>query len=307
MSTTPSTSPDLQSLAACPVCRSPLSSLASCGSCDAQFSEVDGTPNLIPAEAERKFELSFDIRRSTVSEEEVQAVLRYPPKHGESADGPHRMDLAFVEVINGLPKGSRVLEIGCGGGQLREWLSSRGYEYVGTDISKTRIEEWLQAFGGPDVLCDAHFLPFRDEQFDLVYSSAVNEHLACPQLATNETLRVLKPGGCFVGSGSFLEPWHDDSFFHMSPLGVLQVLRMSGFDIEYIWPGWNGYRAIMDMGSRHTSKVTFLGDVMHGYYRAGNTLRDTVKRMVGRDVRPKILDDARVGGAMDWIARRPSA
>jgi len=295
----------LSDVAACPVCKSELPDLLRCGACGASFSVTDGTPNLIPSAARRKFEIDFDIAHSTVSPERFGSVLRYPPRHGESPDAPHRMDRAFIDVIESLPQGARILEVGCGGGQLRGWLAERGYEYLGTDISKTRIQEWLQSFGGPDVLCDAHFLPIADRQFDLVYSSAVNEHLACPLLAALETCRVLKPGGYFVGSVSFLEPWHDDSYYHMSPLGVWELLAQAGFESRYIWPGWHGYRAIMAMGSRHTAKLAFLAEALHAYFRAGNQLRNRLRHATGRTVQPGVLDASRIAGAMDWIARRP--
>src|SRR5206468_2817818 len=117
---------------------------------------------------------------------------------------------------------------------------SMGLEYVGTDLSRTRVHEWLRKFGGADLLCDSHFLPFRDGSFDAVYSVAVTEHLACPPLALQEIYRVLRPGGVYLGNCSFLEPWHDHSFFHVSPLGAGELLTQAGFTIEAIWAG-RGY------------------------------------------------------------------
>ena len=73
------------------------------------------------------------------------------------------MDLAHLHVINRLKKGGRVLEIGCGVGQNRQFFNEIGFDYVGIDISKSRVFDWLREFGGPDYLCDAHFLPFLDQ------------------------------------------------------------------------------------------------------------------------------------------------
>jgi ubiquinone/menaquinone biosynthesis C-methylase UbiE len=63
----------------------------------------------------------------------------------------------------------------------------------------------------PTTPADAHFLPFEDQTFDAVYSAAVTEHIADPQLMMSEVWRVLKRGGVYMGNGSFLEPWHDDT------------------------------------------------------------------------------------------------
>jgi SAM-dependent methyltransferase len=154
-------------------------------------------------------------------------------------------------------------------------------------------------------LCDAHFLPFADRTFDLVYSAAVTEHLACPYLVAQEVSRSLKPGGFYLGNVAFLEPWHDDSFFHMSPLGVFELLTQADFDIMYIWPGqgYSGFRAILNMGNKATRPLTFLGDFVYFVYRYGNRIRNLVKR---RDEwsTDSIVDSARVSGATDWIARR---
>jgi ubiquinone/menaquinone biosynthesis C-methylase UbiE len=200
-----------------------------------------------------------------------------------------------------------MLEIGCGGGQMRSLVESRGIKYVGTDISKRRVSAGLQAHGGPDLLCDAHFLPFAGESFDLVYSAAVTEHLACPHLVVQQVRRVLKPGGSYLGNVSFLEPWHDDSFFHMTPLGVFELLSQAEFEVEHIWPGqgYSGYRAIMRMGNKATQSVAFLGDSLYWLYRSGSRLRDLLKRSSTAGQDRGLVDAARVAGATDWVARRP--
>jgi len=274
-----------------------------CDQCGEAYLDDAGVPVLIPKNATTTFEMTFPISRSSITDEEILKLLKYPPNHGVDTTLPHRMDRAFVDILKTLPPNSLVLEIGCGGGQMRKWLHDNGHRYIGTDISKTRVQEWLQEFGGPDILCDAHFMPLKDNCVDAVYSSAVNEHLACPLLATKEVARILKPGGYYMGSGSFIEPWHDDSFYHMSPLGVMETLKHADFDIECIWPGWHGFRALMDMTSRFTRPVALLGEAMNMYYRSTNSTRDMLKKMKGRSVQDKILDDAKIGGAMDWIAR----
>jgi SAM-dependent methyltransferase len=188
---------------------------------------------------------------------------------------------------------------------MRQFVQSKGHRYIGTDLSKTRVSEDLQRYGGPDLLCDAHFLPFADQSVDLVYSAALTEHLACPYLVAQDVARVLKPGGFYLGNVSFLEPWHDDSFFHMSPLGVFELLTQADFDILHIWPGlgYSGFRAILSMGNKVTMPLTFLGDGLYFIYRCGNRIRNLARRREGWRT-DSIADAARVSGATDWIARR---
>ena len=112
--------------------------------------------------------------------------------------------------------GFRILEIGsrevAGGPPMRGRLSHAGY--VGFDY-----------YPGPnvDVSGDAHRLSDLVEgQFDVVYSTAVFEHLAMPWVVAEEIARVLKPGGMvFVEThfsySSHERPWH---FFQFSDMGL---------------------------------------------------------------------------------------
>src|SRR5262245_8260924 len=298
---------DLLDLMICPACQERLKSFQACTECGTQFTEIDGTPALFPKKnASRSVTFQFTHDRSTVTDD-FHSAFHYPARRGAGGSGrPYHLDLAHSDIIDQLPKPSTILEIGCGGGQMRAYLQAKGHRYVGTDISNSRVHDALKAHGGPDILCDAHFLPFINEGFDLVYSAAVTEHLACPYLVAQEVHRTLKPGGFYLGNVSFLEPWHDDSFFHMSPLGVFENLTQAKFQISNIWPGrgYSGFRAILSMGNKATKPLTFVGDAFNLAYRSGNKLRNLARRRKNWSI-DRIEDAARVSGATDWIARRP--
>ena len=289
-------------LLACPNCTKPLPDRSACPSCHARFGADGGTPILISPAAARAVTWKFPQARSFLGDEAVARVVTYPIFE-PGKDGPYHLDRAHVHVIRQLPAGSRVLEIGCGGGQARPWFKGLGHSYVGTDISKTRVHDWLKKFGGPDLLSDCHFLPFRDQSFDLVYCAAVFEHLACPHLAAQEAMRVLKPGGHFLGNCSFLEPWHDRSYYHMSPLGVIELLTQAGFQIDHIWPGrgYTAYRAIPSMSLRKQLRpLRYFAKPIELAYRLQGYLAN---RSRGKSA---VLHHATIAGATDWIARRPA-
>lgn len=300
---------ELLDLLICPECEAPLSSLEQCGACGTVFGKDGHAPALFPKT--RVQDVSFKVGPADTNPAQIDldAVFRYPKQYGQEKGGPYHLDRAHADRIEGLEKGATVLEIGCGGGQMRNWMEDIGLRYLGTDISCTRVRDWLQEFGGPDILSDVHFLPVKPQSVDAVYSAAVTEHLASPFLAAQEVFRVLKPGGYYFGNVSFLEPWHDASFFHMSPLGVFELLRQAGFEAENIWPqpDYLGYRALMRMGNKGTQIISGMGSVMSGWFDLALQARDFAKNKKTSTPQDLIHDHGRVTGAVTWIARKPEA
>jgi hypothetical protein len=105
-----------------------------------------------------------------------------------------------------------------------------GAEYVGFDL-----------YEGPnvDVVGDAHKLSaYFDERFDLIFSSAVFEHLAMPWIVAEEIAKLLNLGGyVFVEThysySSHERPWH---FFQFSE-EALKVLFSPAMGFECIEAG----------------------------------------------------------------------
>ena len=295
----------LATMLACPRCRAELSVADDCPSCGAKFGNDGGTPVLIADDNVRQVSFEFRAENSLVDEVELLKIFRFPPRVANPRTLPYHVSPEHAELMRGVPAGATVLEIGCGGGQSRAWFAALGHRYIGTDISKTRVFEWLRTHGGPDVVCDTHFLPFRDESFDIVYCAAVFEHLACPVLAAQEVLRVLKPGGKFLGNASFLEPWHDHSFFHLTPLGAVELLRAAGFRPIYVWPsrGYTGFQAILSTFGSGIFRAA--GSLLAWLYDRQTLIRNALKRRMGKDLRAEILYRGDVAGAIDWIAEKP--
>ncbi len=105
----------------------------------------------------------------------------------------------FYERLN-LPPGSRLLDVGCGSGQLALMAAKDGLEVTGVDIAGNLVErartraaaEGLQAHFEE---ADAEALPFEDETFDVVASLIGAMFAPGPDLVAQEFLRVCRPGG----------------------------------------------------------------------------------------------------------------
>jgi len=99
----------------------------------------------------------------------------------------------------------RVLNIGVGDARLEGMLLQRGYDVHAVDPSQS-IVDWLREEHGLDAShahCGwAHNLPYAADTLDWVIMSEVVEHLSPGEMqaAFVEVRRVLKPGGCFVGT-----------------------------------------------------------------------------------------------------------
>jgi SAM-dependent methyltransferase len=102
-------------------------------------------------------------------------------------------------VLEHCPRGSLVLDVGCGTGALAARLTEAGYQVVGVDPSEgmLRVLE-SRAPRVRGVKGSATSLPFSDASFDFVLSVAVMHHIAGVDEVRRtlaEMVRVAKPGG----------------------------------------------------------------------------------------------------------------
>jgi SAM-dependent methyltransferase len=168
-------------------------------------------------------------RRSRLNTDEIlKAKVNEAPLKADAAER-HWNTGQMSKLVTNCPRG-RLLSYGSGEGGDRYRLESIGYTVTAFDIYPTP---------STDVVCDGHDLPFAGNQFEVVTSMAVFEHLYDPFVAAAEKYRVLKPGGVLVGSLAFLEPFHASSYFHMSHYGLTEVLTRAGFHNIEIQPGWS--------------------------------------------------------------------
>jgi ubiquinone/menaquinone biosynthesis C-methylase UbiE len=111
-----------------------------------------------------------------------------------------------VLFLRHLQPGVRILEAGCGVGQVVLALRQRGYDCWGLDFAAKTIGMLRSVF--PEVPFhqgDIRALPFANESFDAYVSLGVIEHFTEGQeLMLAEAARVLRPGGkMFVSVPAF--------------------------------------------------------------------------------------------------------
>lgn len=87
-----------------------------------------------------------------------------------------------------------VLEVGCGTGHFARWMTARGLDVVGVDISGPMLNEARRLGGSRYLPGDAHSLPFADRSFDVTALITVLEFFPDPARALAEAVRVARRG-----------------------------------------------------------------------------------------------------------------
>ena len=167
---------------------------------------------------------------------------------GKEQRGNLQTNLEFLEKVDLLKPGDKILEIGCGIGSIVNHLSKQGYNITGTDISNEAISYGLKKYGNINLQVQpAENLPFKDESFNIVLSFDLFEHIEQINKHVNEVYRVLCPGGYYLFqtpnklSNVIFETWYHKSFkwkrahpsLH-SPGQLKRRLSQHGFDVTFI-------------------------------------------------------------------------
>ena len=134
----------------------------------------------------------------------------------EGAD-PEYVEQILPLALEHLAGYERVLDIGCGEGQIARLAAAGGARSVGVDPTAAQITEARRRAGGPSYArAGAAALPMADASFDAVVACLVFEHVRNFEEALAEVSRVLRPGGrfCFFLNHPLLQTqgsgWIDD-------------------------------------------------------------------------------------------------
>ncbi|WP_342679107.1 class I SAM-dependent methyltransferase [Methanofollis sp. UBA420] len=112
-------------------------------------------------------------------------------------------------VMNCLPKGGALLDLGCGTGLfMQHYLTAGGGTAVGLDLSPEMVKAARHQNHLDDVVAGtADRLPFKDASFDAVSSILAFSYVPDPEAMLSEAYRVLRPGGriaiCTLGHNVF--------------------------------------------------------------------------------------------------------
>ena len=101
----------------------------------------------------------------------------------------------LLEVIDALPEGALVLDVGCGPGRVLSYLEFRGVNCIGLDRSANSISIIVSRHKLPGAVADNLRLPICDAAADVVITDGVLHHTDDPRRGFSEDCRIVKQGG----------------------------------------------------------------------------------------------------------------
>jgi ArsR family transcriptional regulator len=163
--------------------------------------------------------------------------------HGQASERAGSLSADVIgPIVEQIPRGSIVADLGTGAGRLLGSLRSHASRVIGVDASPRMLEragKLARDSGWEDVelrLGTLEHLPLRDGEADVAIAHQVIHHAAQPAIALAEARRALKPGGHLI-VGDFLP--HDrewmreelaDQWLGFDPKTFTALLEAAGFE-----------------------------------------------------------------------------
>jgi len=131
--------------------------------------------------------------------------------------------------------GTRLLDVGCGAGQLALIAARAGARVTGCDIATNWIEKARTRASAEGLAIDfeegdAESLPYADAQFDAVVSLVGAMFAPRPELVAAELTRVCRPGGMIV-----MANWTPSGFIGQMFRTIAKHIAPSGMPSPVLW------------------------------------------------------------------------
>jgi ubiquinone/menaquinone biosynthesis C-methylase UbiE len=135
----------------------------------------------------------------------------------------------------GVAPGTRLLDVGCGAGQIALIAARAGAEVTGCDIATNWLEKGRARAGAEGLKisfeeADAESLPYEDAQFDTVVSLFGAMFAPRPDLVAAELTRVCRPGGTIA-----MANWTPGGFIGQMFKVISKHIAPSGMPAPVLW------------------------------------------------------------------------
>jgi 2-polyprenyl-3-methyl-5-hydroxy-6-metoxy-1,4-benzoquinol methylase/uncharacterized protein YbaR (Trm112 family) len=187
-------------LLACPACGGAVRSGEldlSCVACTALYPITGGVPAMRPPADPRTEAVRAFYSESPFPNYPPRDTLGWLRARASRAELPQLLDSA-------IPGDARVLDLGCGTGQMSLFLSSAERWVVGADLTRASLElaaSAAQRYGVERAFfieTDLRTPALRPGAFDVVYCSGVLHHTPDPRASFAAIAKLARPGGVIV-------------------------------------------------------------------------------------------------------------
>ena len=209
-------------------------------------------------------------RQSPAWTEDLEAYRRFYNEHAELFDTFEEYKRHYwkkpIQDYNEVPryaaflpwlKGHDILDVGCDGGALTDYLHRQGHHIVGLDITEAYILLNRERMPEIEWVLAAFEETEYHEEFDTLICAEVLEHVMDLDAFLQRALQCLRPGGVFIGTvpaaGGLHESgaWYDlDEHVHSFTLEEMRELLTTFFGsvtVELVcgnqWVAFRGEKA----------------------------------------------------------------
>ena len=208
-----------------------------------------------------------------------------------------------------VPRGARILDIGCGpGGTTLAY--SESHNVLGVDASSESVR-YARDRGIAVAMMDATRLGVRPDSCDAIVALDLLEHVADDARALREMYAALRPGGVLVATVpayQFLWSSHDEAVGHLrrytkGPL--LRLVRAAGFEVTlgaYVMSSILPAAIVVRLAERLRPRR---GEPAARFARLPRVLNVALERIVGFGPMPLRFVSIPFGLSIAVVARRP--
>src|SRR5215208_4013361 len=292
-----------------------LRACAACGSSDAQ-----------PLGVKNELEIVSCLRCSTVYTPYspwYSSEYYYDSYYPEASLSPPAFIQTRLEEITAefapYRETNRLLDLGCGAGNLLLAARKNGWEAQGLDVSPGSVKH-VRELGFEVFQGELQRAQFPAQHFDVITAAEIIEHLSEPRLLLEEVARVLRPGGLFWSTTPNARGvsarvlglkwrciWPPEHLQLFSAGGLKLLMREAGFrEIRVRTTGGNPIEIFHAMGRRKDApkaRDQHFDRVLTGY-QLNESLMSSRPRRALKDILNGVLNVSRLGDSLKVFATR---
>jgi len=225
----------------------------------------------------------------------------------------------ITKEFAGYRQTNRLLDIGCGAGNLLLAARKNGWEAQGLDVSPSAVKH-VRELGFEVFKGELQAAQLPSQHFDVITAAEILEHLSEPRLLLQEVVRILRPGGLLWTTTPHARGlsarvlglkwrcvWPPEHLQLFSARGLTALLRDVGFrEVGVRTTGGNPFEILHAIGGKKDAPKTQdeqFDRVLTGYQLNESLMKSGPRRAV-KNIVNGVLNISRLGDSLKIHAVR---